>query len=378
VSDDSSFEIKYAAHTATCTFLLDREGICRRIVVAPSSNKRRDAALAASRCIGAQYVASLDASVSGMLTEMPRVGGAMLFARVDDRGRVSLVRTGSVTRFESHRSEDEDPFTEPADKAPSMSVETSAPVITPSVPTPRRSSRPAFSETVPEDVYSEPENDRTQPFQALSPADFRRLRQAQQVAASAAPSTPEMEIPVDDATLDRTAEYKSDARSVERSEKAGGFGNQTPNEMNREARATGSGSSKSVPPPPPPPSAPRKSARTMPDTMRRPTWPSPGNEGSLPPLPTLRQPPVVMPHEEIDAEDDPYATLQRGTHLQAPPSRWDGSSAPPPPKRSEPVLSRPRQPSLPSAHGSEPSRTPRVAAPILPDKVAIRRRSGDR
>src|SRR4026207_828922 len=99
---DSSFQITYAAHTATCTFLLDSEGICRRIVAAPNakravSQKTRDATRAASRCLGAQYVASLDPSVWGMLAEMPRVGSAMLFARIDERGRVSLVRTGVVT-----------------------------------------------------------------------------------------------------------------------------------------------------------------------------------------------------------------------------------------------------------------------------------------
>lgn len=118
-------EITYAVHTATCTFLLDAEGFCRRIVVAPTS-KRRDATRNASRCVGAQYVASLDANVTGMLTEMPRVGAAMLFARVDERGRISLVRTGVVTRFE--RSRAEDPFLKHGDE--SGSVETSAPVIT--------------------------------------------------------------------------------------------------------------------------------------------------------------------------------------------------------------------------------------------------------
>src|SRR5690349_4274962 len=123
----ASFEITYAAHTSSCTFLLDAEGICRRIVVAPSnkrsvsSTKGRDGARLAARCVGAQYVASLDATVSGMLAEMPRVGSAMLFARVDERGRVSLVRTGIVTRFESHRTED--PFIE-TERVPSMSVET--------------------------------------------------------------------------------------------------------------------------------------------------------------------------------------------------------------------------------------------------------------
>jgi hypothetical protein len=142
VSD--AFEILYAAHTASCTFLLDSEGICRRIQLTKSgkSGKSRDSSRAAARCVGAQYVASLDPTVSGMLAEMPRVGAAMLFARVDERGRVSLVRTGVVTRFEGHQ---ENPFAGGKPKknaqmtaAPSESVETSAPILPPKPAPPRR------------------------------------------------------------------------------------------------------------------------------------------------------------------------------------------------------------------------------------------------
>jgi hypothetical protein len=182
----ASLEITYAAHTSSCTFLLDSEGICRRIVVAPtgkhpSSSKGRDARSAA-RCVGAQYVASLDPSVSGMLAEMPRVGAAMLFARVDERGRVALVRTGVVTRFERHRAED--PFVETGE-VPSMSVETSAPMI---APTPRAS-------RLPQDPYEDEDAiDRTQPIQALRPAALRSLHKG-----------PAFDQPVDDdATLDQT------------------------------------------------------------------------------------------------------------------------------------------------------------------------------
>jgi hypothetical protein len=113
-----------------------------------SSSKGKDAARAATRCVGAQYVASLDPTVSGMLAEMPRVGAAMLFARVDGRGRVSLVRTGVVTRFESHH---EDPFAGggPAEgPAPSVSVETSAPVLTPPVYR-ERTEREKLTEPIP-------------------------------------------------------------------------------------------------------------------------------------------------------------------------------------------------------------------------------------
>ncbi len=115
-----SFEITYAAHTASCTFLLDGEGICRRIVMA--SHVKRKESQTAARCVGAQYVASLDPTATGCMVEMPRVGAAMLFARVDERGRVSLVRTGPCTGFE--QTESENPFD-------SVSVKTSAPEITP-------------------------------------------------------------------------------------------------------------------------------------------------------------------------------------------------------------------------------------------------------
>lgn len=160
------FEITYAAHTPTCTFLLDSAGICRRIVVDPGSNKSlqskgRDAARSAARCVGAQYVAALDPRVSGMLADLPRVGAAMLFACVDERGRVSLVRTGLVTRFETHRAED--PFAEP-EQAHCTSVVTSAPMIPPRAPSPKRP-----SELVPPQA---PEK-RAQPF---APAALRALR----------------------------------------------------------------------------------------------------------------------------------------------------------------------------------------------------------
>src|SRR5262245_6832715 len=119
VTNSVDLEITYAAHTASCTFLLDADGICRRIVVAPHV-KRRESRTAA-RCVGAQYVASLDQAVAGGLVEMPRAGATMLFARVDERGRVSLVRTGTVTRFEANAGPS--PFD-------SVSVKTSAPEIT--------------------------------------------------------------------------------------------------------------------------------------------------------------------------------------------------------------------------------------------------------
>jgi len=177
----SEFEIQYAAHTATCTFLLDSDGVCRRIVMVPSANasRSREAARAAARCVGAQYVASLDPSLSGMLSDMPKVGISMLFARTDERGRISLVRTGHVTRFERHV---EDPFVEVEDR-PSV-VATSAPPLSPSIVPTQRMQRP---KTIPPDPYEDHDlaDDRTMPVQALRPSDFRALRP--QPAASVVP-----------------------------------------------------------------------------------------------------------------------------------------------------------------------------------------------
>lgn len=156
------FDITYAAHTATCTFLLDAEGICRRIVMLPGS-KRRDASKNASRCIGAQYVATLDPTVPGCLVEMPKIGTPMLFARVDARGRVALVRTGPITSFETKRADDPDPFAE------SIGVMTSAPAAT-ELQTPRARVRREEAPVTPKDPYIEAA-ERTQRIPAIGRDD---------------------------------------------------------------------------------------------------------------------------------------------------------------------------------------------------------------
>ena len=108
-------DIAYAAHTESCTFMLDAEGICRWVVASnpASPHKARHwekSQQAAARCIGAQYVASLDISVAGGLVNTPVVGVPMLFARVDENGRVSLVRTGPVLRFEDRTAGEEQAY----------------------------------------------------------------------------------------------------------------------------------------------------------------------------------------------------------------------------------------------------------------------------
>ena len=98
--------IAYSATTEACTFLLDEDGVCRRVLLAP--DRRADTTLggrtraqAATRCIGAQYVASIDVRVDGALVPMPRVGAPMLFAYTGDDGRLAVVRTGALLRFET-------------------------------------------------------------------------------------------------------------------------------------------------------------------------------------------------------------------------------------------------------------------------------------
>ena len=52
------------------------------------------------RCIGAQFVATLDPEATGLLGHDPSVGKSILLARVDD-GRVSLVRFGPLVQFDT-------------------------------------------------------------------------------------------------------------------------------------------------------------------------------------------------------------------------------------------------------------------------------------
>src|SRR5579871_3768901 len=105
--------IAYVAYTERNVLMLDQDGVCVR--VEPLRGKMTLSALAgrpsevsdgALRCIGAQYVASIDPSEPGGLARLPRVGTSMLFAAVDHDGRIYCVRAGPLTHFES--SEDDD------------------------------------------------------------------------------------------------------------------------------------------------------------------------------------------------------------------------------------------------------------------------------
>ncbi len=92
-------EVAFVAQTETCTFLLDAEGICRFSVLRPDADKSTREA--ANRCLGAQYVASLDSKAEGLLVHEPKPGRSLLFARVSETGRVALVRSGPVLEFQA-------------------------------------------------------------------------------------------------------------------------------------------------------------------------------------------------------------------------------------------------------------------------------------
>ena len=92
-------EIVYAAYTETGTFMLDERGVCRWAVAPPGKTHAK----IPERIVGAQYVATLDMSTRGGLVDLPEVGCPMLFAAVDENGRIQLVRTQPLLRFEDKR-----------------------------------------------------------------------------------------------------------------------------------------------------------------------------------------------------------------------------------------------------------------------------------
>jgi hypothetical protein len=101
-------QIAYTAITETCTLLLDAGGICRSVITAsaravgngPSGRTARIPA-SAEKCIGAQYVATIDVREPGGMVPLPKEGAQMLFARTESNGRITLVRSAPVVRFEA-------------------------------------------------------------------------------------------------------------------------------------------------------------------------------------------------------------------------------------------------------------------------------------
>lgn len=92
-------EIVYAAHTQSGVFMLDENGVCRWAVAQPGRTGEK----VPERIVGAQYLATVDLSAEGGIVDFPRVGCPMLFASTDESGRVRLVRTPPLTRFEDRR-----------------------------------------------------------------------------------------------------------------------------------------------------------------------------------------------------------------------------------------------------------------------------------
>jgi hypothetical protein len=84
--------VVYAAHTQTAVLFLDEKGICQRV--------RGGVTAEVEKLVGAQFVASLDVSAPGALVGEPRPGVPMLFAHVDTGGRISILRTAPLVRFE--------------------------------------------------------------------------------------------------------------------------------------------------------------------------------------------------------------------------------------------------------------------------------------
>jgi hypothetical protein len=98
-------DIAYTAHTETCTLLLDAEGICRSVLAVSSRVAANGGArptripTSAERCVGAQYVATLDLREPGGMAPLPTPGAQMLFARTEANGRITLIRSAPVVRF---------------------------------------------------------------------------------------------------------------------------------------------------------------------------------------------------------------------------------------------------------------------------------------
>jgi len=98
--------IAYSATTEAATFLLDEFGVCRRVLLKHVFHGQhtmggRTRPQAARAIVGAQYVASIDTHVFGGLVPMPKPGAAMLFAYMGDDGRLAVVRTGPLVKFET-------------------------------------------------------------------------------------------------------------------------------------------------------------------------------------------------------------------------------------------------------------------------------------
>jgi hypothetical protein len=96
--------IAYVAQTRDHLLMLNEEGICLH-VQRRWKGQGNDACDGAIACIGAQYVAALDPKEPGYLAHSPTLGVPMLFAKINATGKIVIVRTGPLERFE-HKNPD--------------------------------------------------------------------------------------------------------------------------------------------------------------------------------------------------------------------------------------------------------------------------------
>ncbi len=89
-------DIAYVARTRSSTLLLDADGVCIRVEGRGTPAETEGA----KRCIGAQFVATLDSTAHYGLGSSPKVGAPMIFAATGGDGRIFLVRTGPLTSFQ--------------------------------------------------------------------------------------------------------------------------------------------------------------------------------------------------------------------------------------------------------------------------------------
>jgi hypothetical protein len=88
--------VAYVARTQSSTLFLDADGVCLRV----ESHGIPATTDGAQRCIGAQYVASMDLTAAGGLAPLPKVGAPLLFGAVGSNGKIYIVRTGPLVAFE--------------------------------------------------------------------------------------------------------------------------------------------------------------------------------------------------------------------------------------------------------------------------------------
>jgi hypothetical protein len=157
----TGMEIAYKALTETCTLLLDANGICRSVLAATSSQHDRPARIpvSAERCIGAQFVATLDLRDPRGLTHMPEVGAPMLFARIEIDGRITLVRSAPLISFETVTQVDSGVRERPEHNVPAYGDddEKTTPFELDEVTIPRRQSYGPHAYTAPQRSYPPPE-----------------------------------------------------------------------------------------------------------------------------------------------------------------------------------------------------------------------------